>query len=62
MDRQVRVAATLLPAVAAHLGDSHPVDADILQGLFCVFQFVRLDDGFYFFHWMVSGGGYESRL
>jgi hypothetical protein len=40
----------LLPAEALDLGDGHALDAEFVQGVFDVFEFERLDDGFDFFH------------
>src|SRR5262249_31583801 len=39
-----------LTAMAADFRDGHAVDADGLERFLDVFEFVRLDDGFYFFH------------
>src|ERR1700693_181664 len=54
---------TFLAAVPPYFGDGHPVDADGLQRLLDVFQFVGLDDCFDFFHgWCVVSRAYVSRL
>ena len=34
----------LLPAMTAHLGDGHAVDADALEGFFYFLELERLDD------------------
>ncbi len=46
----VNFGVALLAAEPLHLGDGHPLDADLGEGFFYFFQFEWLDDCFNFLH------------